>query len=70
MTKVAVQTELTAFAWLAGLAFLAGFIAYLLVSAPVIARVYEAAPHAAASETGAQPVSGPVSQEWNLRKSI
>jgi hypothetical protein len=48
--------------WLAAIAFLAGFIGYLLVAAPVVAHASEhAAPRA---------ISGPVSQDWNLRKAI
>lgn len=50
------------FAFLAALAFLAGFVGYLAVSLPVVATVAE-------PETPAR-VSGPTSAEWNLERHV
>lgn len=51
------------FAWLAALAFLLGFIGYLVLAAPVVA-------HASDAPTAARAISGPLSADWNLRKAI
>lgn len=53
------------FAWLASLAFLAGFVSYLVLGQPTQA--------VAAQDPQASPaalVSGPASAEWNLPKHI
>ncbi|MDD3837139.1 MAG: hypothetical protein WCY15_11460 [Phenylobacterium sp.] len=50
-------------AWLVALAFLAGFIGYLAVSAPVVATVYD-------ERSDPARVSGPVSAEWNIERDV
>jgi hypothetical protein len=51
------------FAYLAALAFLAGFCGYLAISVPVVAKVYDEEPVPA-------QVSGPTSAEWNHERRI
>jgi ABC-type thiamin/hydroxymethylpyrimidine transport system permease subunit len=53
------------FAWLAGVAFLVGFVCYLVLGQPTQAVAQEE-PAAHASSL----VSGPASDEWNLPKHI
>jgi hypothetical protein len=50
------------FLWLAALAFLVGFIGYLLLAGPVVAYTSQ--------EPSARTISGPVSADWNIRKAI
>lgn len=51
------------FAWLAAVAFLAGFVSYLALGRPAVAA---SPPHSAQTLVA----SGPSSQDWNLPKQI
>ena len=50
------------FAWLAALAFLAGFVGYMTLGRPAVAAPQDRLQTAVAS--------GPASEEWNLPKKI
>ncbi|MDE2486095.1 MAG: hypothetical protein KGO51_01740 [Alphaproteobacteria bacterium] len=58
-----VLSFLKPFAWLVAIAFVSGFLGYLVVGRPSRAAAHEGLQTAAAS-------SGPASDEWNLPKHI